>query len=189
MTAGAKTFSPQCSHTIAGTPSTTSSLSPTRRSTVIVFSVISWRHTRQVIGQTYSLRLLKSTHSVGSIPRSLLRTSLFPTAKSPSFPNASIGNPGEILTGPPIKTFGGDNFGINSQKRFLYFVSLLRKIQYFAQSRVDANSNPRTNPRLNERDVHRTLPKSPYALTASGPNSIRSSGSILLTIKPDGNLG
>ena len=30
----------------------------------------------------------------------------------PSFPNASIGNPGETLTGPPIKTFGGDDSGV-----------------------------------------------------------------------------
>jgi hypothetical protein len=27
---------------------------------------------------------------------------------SPSFPHAFSGNPGEIRTGPPIKTFGGD---------------------------------------------------------------------------------
>ena len=26
-----------------------------------------------------------------------------------SFPHAFSGNPGEIRTGPPIKTFGGDN--------------------------------------------------------------------------------
>jgi hypothetical protein len=31
---------------------------------------------------------------------------------SPSFPHAFSGNPGEIRTGPPIKTFGGDGFGV-----------------------------------------------------------------------------
>src|SRR6266702_6084424 len=30
---------------------------------------------------------------------------------TPSFPHAFSGNPGETLTGPPIKTFGGDDFG------------------------------------------------------------------------------
>src|SRR5205807_10544292 len=35
----------------------------------------------------------------------------FQTSKSPSFPNAFIGNPGETVTGPPINTFGGDNLG------------------------------------------------------------------------------
>src|SRR4029453_6305581 len=30
---------------------------------------------------------------------------------SPSFPHAFSGNPGEIRTGPPIKTFGGDGLG------------------------------------------------------------------------------
>ena len=31
---------------------------------------------------------------------------------SPSFPHAFSGNPGGIRTGPPIKTFGGDDFGV-----------------------------------------------------------------------------
>jgi hypothetical protein len=44
------------------------------------------------------------------IPGSLLRRELFPDL-CPSFPNASIGNPGEIGTIPPIKTFGYDVFG------------------------------------------------------------------------------
>src|ERR1700756_5326536 len=48
---------------------------------------------------------------LGSIPCSLLCKSLFQASKSPSFPNAFIGNPGGSLTGPPIKTFGGDKFG------------------------------------------------------------------------------
>src|SRR4029453_15961329 len=39
--------------------------------------------------------------------------------QSPSFPNVSIGNPGETGTGPPIKTFGGDAFGINSHRYLL----------------------------------------------------------------------
>ena len=30
---------------------------------------------------------------------------------SPSFPHVFSGNPGEIRTGPPIKTFGGDGLG------------------------------------------------------------------------------
>ena len=29
----------------------------------------------------------------------------------PSFPYAFSGNPGELRTGPPIKTFGGDELG------------------------------------------------------------------------------
>jgi hypothetical protein len=33
---------------------------------------------------------------------------------SPSFPHAFSGNPGGIRTGPPIKTFGGDDFGVAS---------------------------------------------------------------------------
>jgi hypothetical protein len=41
------------------------------------------------------------------------------TFNCPSFPNASIGNPDETVTGPPINTFGGDDFGINSHQRFL----------------------------------------------------------------------
>ena len=49
----------------------------------------------------------------GSIPRGLLRKSYSQTSKSLSFPNALIGNPDETMTGPPIKTFGGDNFLIN----------------------------------------------------------------------------
>jgi hypothetical protein len=65
----------------------------------------------------------------GLISRSLLRKELFPDLlKSVSFPNASIGNPGETATGPPIKTFGlpvptrqtgGDAFGINSHRYVL----------------------------------------------------------------------
>ena len=35
---------------------------------------------------------------------------------SPSFPHAFSGNPGEPRTGPPIRTFGGDNFGENYYK-------------------------------------------------------------------------
>ena len=31
--------------------------------------------------------------------------------RSPSFPHALSGNPGESRTGPPINTFGGDAFG------------------------------------------------------------------------------
>src|SRR6266542_1342695 len=34
------------------------------------------------------------------------------TRRVPSFPHAFSGNPGETGTGPPIKTFGGDAFGL-----------------------------------------------------------------------------
>ncbi len=61
-----------------------------------------------------------------SIPCSLLRKIYFQTSKSLSFPNASIGNPAETLPGPPIKTFGGDNFGINSHKWFFDVLSACR---------------------------------------------------------------
>ena len=37
----------------------------------------------------------------------------------PSFPHVFSGNPGETGTGPPIKTFGGDAFGINSHRYVL----------------------------------------------------------------------
>src|SRR5918996_1701120 len=33
---------------------------------------------------------------------------------SPSFPHGFSGNPGGIRTGPPIRTFGGDGFGVAS---------------------------------------------------------------------------
>jgi hypothetical protein len=46
--------------------------------------------------------------------------------RSPSFPHAFSGNPGENGTGPPIKTFGGDAFGINSHQYSLTPRSLLR---------------------------------------------------------------
>jgi hypothetical protein len=44
---------------------------------------------------------------------------------SPSFPRAFSGNPGGIRTGPPIKTFGGDDFGV---------VSLLPQPQFSKES-------------------------------------------------------
>jgi ABC-type nitrate/sulfonate/bicarbonate transport system substrate-binding protein len=51
------------------------------------------------------------------------------TSKSLSFPNVSIGNPDETLTGPPINTFGGDDPRINSHRyvlisRFYLFLLL-----------------------------------------------------------------
>ena len=61
----------------------------------------------------------------GLIPRGLLRKIHSRTSKSLSFPNASIGNPDETVTGPPIKTFGGDALGINSHQCFLVLRSLL----------------------------------------------------------------
>ena len=67
--------------------------------------------------------------------RSLSLKGYSQTSESLSFPNGSIGNPGETMTrstraqghsaqcrtmtGPPIKTFGGDDFGINFYKYFL----------------------------------------------------------------------
>jgi len=43
----------------------------------------------------------------GLIPRSLLRNG-DPKSSGLSFPHVFSGNPGEPLTGPPIKTFGGE---------------------------------------------------------------------------------
>jgi len=55
-----------------------------------------------------------SFNFTGTIPRSLLRKTGFDLSQGPSFPHACSGNPGETLTGPPIKTFGGDDFGKTS---------------------------------------------------------------------------
>jgi hypothetical protein len=53
-----------------------------------------------------------SSISLGSIPRSLLRSGVVGSAaRVPSFPDAFSGNAGEFRTGPPIKTFGGDDLG------------------------------------------------------------------------------
>src|SRR5215471_8551158 len=41
------------------------------------------------------------------------------SSKSPSFPHAFSGNPGEARTGPPIEAFGGDALPINSHRSFL----------------------------------------------------------------------
>jgi NitT/TauT family transport system substrate-binding protein len=38
----------------------------------------------------------------------------FHSSKGLSFPKVFIGNPGESIAGPPIKTFGGDDFGTNA---------------------------------------------------------------------------
>jgi hypothetical protein len=43
------------------------------------------------------------------------------SSTSPSFPHAFSGNPGEIRTGPPIKTFGGDGLGSGISSRPLQF--------------------------------------------------------------------
>ena len=48
--------------------------------------------------------------SAGLIPRSLLRKGAYQVSQSPSFPHVFSGNPGETRTGPPIRTFGGDEF-------------------------------------------------------------------------------
>ena len=52
-----------------------------------------------------------------------------------SFPNASIGGStglatGETGTGPPIKTFGGDRFGINSHFYVPISVSFLGVVHF-----------------------------------------------------------
>ena len=52
----------------------------------------------------------------GLILPSLLRKELFPDLLESAFPKGPIGNPGEAGTRPPIKTFGGDAFGINSYR-------------------------------------------------------------------------
>ena len=57
--------------------------------------------------------------SLGSIPRTWVPEVYVQTSKSLSFPNVSIGNPGETLTGPPINAFGGDDPRINSHKYVL----------------------------------------------------------------------
>ena len=46
-------------------------------------------------------------------------------SKSLSFPNALVGNPDESMTGPPTKTFGGDNFRINSKENRRELMNLL----------------------------------------------------------------
>jgi hypothetical protein len=57
----------------------------------------------------------------GSIPRNLLRNGNSWSSQSPSFPHAFSGGStrlttGEILAGPAIETFGGDEFrGISSR--------------------------------------------------------------------------
>jgi len=74
----------------------------------------------------------------GFIPSSLLRNGDFRSSQSPSFPHAFSGNAGETLThstgaqghgeqgrtmtGPPIKTFGGDNLGKDYHKGFSPFL-------------------------------------------------------------------
>src|SRR3989338_3246823 len=64
--------------------------------------------------------------TTGLIPRSLLRNGDSKSSQGPSFPHAFSGNPGEFRTGPPIKTFGGDNFGGKSSEGLLIPRSLLR---------------------------------------------------------------
>jgi len=54
------------------------------------------------------------------MPRSYPKTS-----KSLSFPNALVGNPGEVMIRPPTETFGGDNFGINSSTSSLQSILIL----------------------------------------------------------------
>jgi hypothetical protein len=72
------------------------------------------------------IRMIETKNSItlGLIPHSLLCKT--DPNKSPSFPHAFSGNPGETGTGPPIKTFGGDAFGINSHRYVLIPRSLPR---------------------------------------------------------------
>ena len=51
-------------------------------------------------------------------------------SRAHSFPHAFSGNPGEILSGPPIETFGGDNFGIKNHKGLSIPRSLLRRSSF-----------------------------------------------------------
>ena len=68
------------------------------------------------------------------MPRGLIPDSLLCKTnpkKSPSFPHVFSGGStglatGEIPTGPPINTFGGDNPRKNSHKRFMIPRSSLR---------------------------------------------------------------
>src|SRR5439155_13791816 len=69
-----------------------------------------------------------------------LRKNPFQTSRSPSFPHAFSGNPGEFLTGPPIRTFGGENFGINYHKCFCTPVAQLLK---FSRVAVVCEHSPR----------------------------------------------
>ena len=90
---------------------------------------------------------------LGSILRSFLRKTSSQTSKSLSFPKASIGNPDEIvtlrstqghgeysrtMTGPPIKTFGGDHPEINSHECFLDSPSACHKAVKPQSSRSDS---------------------------------------------------
>src|SRR5438132_13979490 len=50
----------------------------------------------------------------GFIPHSFLRRKRSPI-RSPSFPHALSGNPGESGSGPPIKTFGGDRLAFDTR--------------------------------------------------------------------------
>ena len=90
---------------------------------------------------------------LGSILRSFLRKTSSQTSKRLSFPKASIGNPDEIvtlrstqghgeynrtMTGPPIKTFGGDHPEINSHECFLDSPSACHKAVKPQSSRSDS---------------------------------------------------
>jgi hypothetical protein len=85
-----------------------------RRSTPAESSSLSY-------GPTVRLRLLSTplradavTFSYGAVAYSdtdFHRADVAPS-RAHSFPHALSGNPGETGTGPPIKTFGGDAFGI-----------------------------------------------------------------------------
>src|SRR3989338_9165708 len=82
--------------------------------------------------------------TTGLIPRSLLRNGDSKSSQGPSFPHAFSGNPGETRTGPPIKTFGGDNFGENYHKVLSIPRSLLRGSSFddFRSSILDSKKNP-----------------------------------------------
>ena len=69
----------------------------------------------------------------GSSPCRSLRKNQFQTSRSPSLPHAFSGNPGEFLTGPPIRAFGGDNFGTNSH-------TFLSNTLYLPQTMKNPNS-------------------------------------------------
>jgi hypothetical protein len=53
--------------------------------------------------------LLRVLCTINFLKVVLLNISKRQNLKSPSFPHALSGNPDDLRTGPPIKTFGGDD--------------------------------------------------------------------------------
>src|SRR3990167_2198580 len=85
-----------------------------------------------------SLGFMKVLNRCGLIPRSLLRNGDSKSSQGLSFPHAFSGNPGETRTRPPIKTFGGDDFGENYHKVFRYPAAccMLRDSSFYTAYRI-----------------------------------------------------